>query len=169
MIFLMVRAWHIFLLIVLPVLFSGIINSDVSQFLALLSYVLVFCWYLFIGKSLNGVLPDKDQKNDTMFLICCFYEILFLCIVTVLTKNDVSDYEEMPISIAIFLLLFVLSFFYIIYFVSQAFYKSNYSFKNSRERYGYEVILLFFLIFIVGVWFIQPKINLLYKSNFKKV
>jgi hypothetical protein len=122
------------------------------------------CWFYAVGTHLNRILPDKVKTN----LIPFWASLLVLCLGVVLTFGPLlrpehpftaalREFHRLPLIPVPFYALFVISWLYVAYFVSK-----ELKAVENRQSIGFmEHLAEFFLIvyFLVGVWWIQPRIN----------
>ncbi len=165
MILLKLPAWQLFILIFALLFFSATLADHVLKIiLDLIAYFFIFFWYLFVGKEINERLPDEKRKPDLFFQINCFYMLAFFSLSAIMA--DSYSGEDMPVYILLLVLYLAFSFIYVVGFLTQTF-KSMQSVFYSRKspEYSSELVFIFFVVFIVGLWFVQPKINEFVKEN----
>jgi len=154
--------WQLFFVFTGAMLFYGIVPDEqhVLKIIAsVLLAVVLFGWFLILGTSLNENLPEDEQKPDTLFTISCFYGILLVCLSAVLKNVPIEDIAEYAIVLVI---LFGISFFYMIYFVSVLF-ASNQDHYTDREKLTAEVIFILFIVFVFGVLILQSRVRRFFK------
>ena len=150
-------SWQIFLAVFVPLVLSiNIPDFWISTTLAILAYGVLFGWFLVVGINLNEQLPDEEKKSDILFIINCFYLILFLSISSILEDGQES---EIPIILLLLVVYFAFAFFHVVSFVSQSFLALQELKSRKPTHYSSQSVFLYFFIFIVGIWFIQPRIN----------
>lgn len=160
-IFLKMRAWELFFLFIIPVLAGFLIPKNLEHnllpFVNLLFFILIIGWLYSVGINANRLLIKEIQINDTFFRLNIAY---FLGYVVVLFFN-VGSLKSILFDESSFAVLFSV---YFIFAVSYCFYfsskvlvmyeiKRNVSFNNHRK----EFFLL--IIFLIGIWILQPRIN----------
>ncbi len=160
------------------------INPDPSEFLIIWAYmpgiillatILFFCWFYTLGTNLHRRLPTDVKMNSLLFkifltifaistLLLCYFLYHFYSNIIPSAAQGHPPYIS-PLIILIIPLQFfsVFCIFYCMYFVA----KSLKSIELQREavfgEYIIEIILILFLI--VGIWFLQPKINNLFAEE----
>jgi len=160
MILLKISSWQFILLFLIPLFISANITSDwISICLNLFASILIFSWYLFTGKCLNEQLSDDEKESDVFFIINCFYLMVFTSVSSVLNSGQRGDETEMPLVLLVMAIYFVIAFLYVVYFASKSFLSVQEIRSRRSTHYSYQTVFLFFLIFVVGIWFIQPKMN----------
>ncbi|NVN96024.1 MAG: hypothetical protein HXX18_12150 [Bacteroidetes bacterium] len=147
-ILLKIKHWQLFLILFLPCYF---VNSKITMDLITIFLLIVFSlWVYSIG--VLGQLKNKElgfeKKVSTYFKINCFLLPLTWLIVQL---------SQFKITIFISSIYFWVALFYIIYFVSITIV--TYSNKKNAKFKESILTMIGFLIFPVGVWFIQPKVN----------
>lgn len=151
------QSWQIFLAIFLPLVISiNTVDYWLSISFGILSNSILFAWFLLIGKNLNEQLSDNEKRSDTFFIINCFYLILFLSASLIL---DDDNKGEMPPIVFVMVCYFLFAFLYVVYFTSQSFLLIQRIKTEKRDQLSFQQVFLSFMIFIVGIWVIQPKLN----------
>jgi|JI102314DRNA_FD_contig_71_2395741_length_1384_multi_2_in_0_out_0_2 hypothetical protein len=152
-------SWKIFFVFVGSMLFYGITPDEQSILkivASILLAVVIFGWFLILGTSLNDNLPEDQQKSDALFIISCFYGILLVSVSAIL--KDTAIDEEIAEYVVVLIVLFGLSFFYVIYFTSTL-YTSNQERFLDKEKLSAEVIFILFIAFIFGVLVLQSRVK----------
>jgi hypothetical protein len=165
MIFVKLPAWQLFLLIITPLFLSAnLSNYLVKIILDITVYFVIFLWYLFVGREVNDRLPEDKRKSDLFFQINCLYMLVFFSLSAVM--GDSFEGENMPVYILLLVLYLAFSFIYVVGFLAKTFESMQSVFYSRKPpEYSSLSIFFFFLIFIIGLWFIQPKINEFVKEN----
>ncbi|MEQ6121137.1 hypothetical protein [Reichenbachiella sp. MALMAid0571] len=155
-------SWQIFLMVFLPLMISAIVTDFlIGSILEIISYNILFGWFLLVGKNLNEQLNDDEIRPDTFFIINCFYLIVFSSIASIMNNGRES---EMPMIVLLLTVYFAFAFFYVVYFTAQSFLSMQEIKSRKSSQYSDQLVFLYFFIFIVGIWFIQPRINEYFKS-----
>lgn len=132
-----------------------------------LIYFVIFGWFYSVGVNLYKKLPPNTGINLKRFkkyffitLICCLLVgVIFIKYFTNLTSGN-TDFSTLPF---IILLAFVsmFCFTYCIYFIAKSLKIVELQ-KHTSDNLE-EFILL--CIFPIGLWFIQPRINSIFKNE----
>jgi len=123
---------------------------------SILLAVVVFGWFLILGKGLNENLPEDEQKSDTLFVVSCFYGMLIVSTSAIMKGVQI---DESQIEYAILLVVsFALSTLYVIYFVSTLFFDNQERFLD-KEKLSAELVFILFIAFVVGVLVIQSRVR----------
>lgn len=151
--------WLIFLIFLGVMLCYGIV-PDEQQILKMASSILlavvVFGWFLILGKGLNENLPEDEQRSDILFVVSCFYGMLIVSASAIIKGVEI---DESQIEYAILLVAsFALSTFYVIYFVSTLFSDNQERFLD-KEKLSAELVFILFIAFVVGVLVIQSRVR----------
>jgi len=179
--FLKAKHWQIFLIMYgIPILFQIILlgltfTSDNPIYIfstfpifMIVSVGTLFGWFWSIGVGLHNRLPQNSNLNLKKFKIFFFIPLIYILFIT-FSLMTVGIFSDSPppngmvgIGIGILIPLHLLSMFclfYLLYFCS----KTIKSIELNRDAlfgdYAAEFFLLWF--FIIGIWIIQPKINII--------
>ena len=188
--FLSLKHWQLFLLLVgLPFFFEfvmmGIIiaSSNIEPMevffpLFMITFIGVFFGWLYsLGINLYKRLPATVKMNLTAFKFFLIFPVVYMLCLSVFIggmffstfsgntsgTNAVGTANSNP---AIFLLIFpihlfaMFCIFYCIYFIAKALKAAEWQRPVTAGDYIGEFFLLWF--YIVGVWFIQPRVNKLF-------
>ncbi len=155
-------SYQVFLIIFIPLILSvNISDFWISTMFNILGYGMLFAWFLLVGRSLNEQLPDDEKRNDTFFIINCFYLIAFMSLSSILNSDKES---EMPAFVLLLAVYFVFAFFYVVSFTAQSFLSIQELKSKKSTHFNSQMVFLYFFIFIVGIWFIQPRLNEYFKE-----
>jgi hypothetical protein len=125
----------------------------------------MFCflaWFWSMGSFLSSIVQPGLRLKMGFFRIALIYPVVYLPLFIVL----IQKINHNPTLFAVIFPLHVFAMFcmfYLLYFVS----KSLVSAETSKPASFYDYAAPFFLIwfFPIGVWFTQPRINLLYEER----
>lgn len=151
--------WQIFFVFLGVIVFFTIIPEEQESLKVIATILLaasIFGWLLILGRSLNENLPEDQQKPDIVFIGSCFYCILLVCVSAILKSVPMDN--DMILYAVFFVVSFMVSFFYIIYFVSMLFVQNQDIFLN-KEKLKAEAVFLLFIVFIVGVLWLQSRVK----------
>lgn len=126
--------------------------------------VIIFGWFLLVGKNLNDELSDGERKPDLLFTINCFYLITLSSLSSILNVGNDTE-KDMPLFVLVMVIYFVIAFFQVSYFASNAFLSVQNINPKKPDHYGSQSIFFFFLFFVIGVWFIQPRVNQYFEKS----
>ena len=181
-IFLRIRHWQLFLLMVGPAILLDIIlfgsfvfPLDRSYVFILFPFVMIFCmailfgWLYAMGTNLHKQLPGNVRMNLVLFVILCLVAFIVIVLTSVLifisVNRTLADQEPpdvpMSLSLALFIyLFFMFCIFYCLYFIARALKAVELQRPVSIGDYIGEFFLLWF--YMIGVWIIQPRLNKLF-------
>lgn len=186
--FLSLKHWHIFFLILLFALFyasffcyntvmdlSGTFLSDWAFLVCtygvliasiLSSLVATLIWICCVGLGLQQDTPSDLQKNTIAFKIAIFF-LLATSITLFFYPIYVALYGSTELFFEIFLYVFGASFLglpYCIYFAAQTLRTAVLQRKPKFKEFFIEMCLI--IAFPIGLWMLQPKVNnVLYKVS----
>ena len=162
-------SWTIFLIFLLPYLFSYLIPKGLENIfvplIGILALNIWFLWICIIGNELNKRLPDFLIKPNRLFNLSITYLIIGF---TLLMVNSywLKMYTNSFILLALTLLGFA-SLYYSLYFTSRSLKELE---KKRNVTYSEYITIGFSLfVFLIGVWIIQPRIrNLILNPDYKE-
>jgi hypothetical protein len=161
------RHWQIFAyLIIVPAFFP---EDDSEIYFQIFWGLLFVIWVMKVDEELYNRLPDGMNLNFNLLLINFFISAVYLIVILLtiggyhITDDNYQDYGwKVWIYLPMHLYCFF-SFFYAIRFTAKAIA----SIENKRNvdisYYGTYMAALFF--FPIGIWWIQPKINKIFRQN----
>jgi len=162
--FLKAKHWHIFVvLFVIPQLASfAAIASMQIVFFSVMTAIFGLCllaWYWALGSFLSSASRPKFRMNIGLFRFAVLYP---LCYVPFFMWVAL-DFEDgiSPIIIPLHLLAMACMI-YVLYFVSKSLVLAETGKAASFSDYVGPLILFWF--FPLGIWFVQPRVNRLYKA-----
>jgi hypothetical protein len=180
-IFLRLKHWQLFILIVgLPFLYqiinisAFIITRELTIIFKLfpliigLMVLILFSWFYTLGVNLRPLLPDSVKMNLFRFKLFLFIPtvyILFFCfLMFIVFSIPAPEYVFGIFFLILPLHLFsMFCIFYCLYFVSKTLKSVQLQRPITFNDYAGEFFMLWF--FFIGVWFIQPRINKLFKNE----
>jgi len=175
----LVRAkhWQIFLLFVavlaigeFPVIgnFAAAVNpqegyAGVFVVTEVATAVAAWCflaWLWSVGSFLNSIVPTALRPGNKFFLFAVIYSAVYVPVSMAIFQsiNPKLFVATVPLS-----LLAVFCMFYNLYFVAKNLVIAETGRSASFSNYAGPFFLLWF--FLIGVWFIQPRINRLYTEQ----
>lgn len=178
--FLKLRSWQLFcLLVALP--FFGQFFVDpfslaargadfkelflVTGLVVFLSTIIVLVWFWALGTQLNQLVAQELRPSSGLFKVSVIfpavYALLFVFLFFSLTDNPSLSW--IPLFLCPFHLLAMISSLYSPYFLSK-----NLVLAERRGEIKTEDFIgpfFAFCLFPVGIWFIQPRVNALYKQH----
>lgn len=177
-IFLRMKHWQLFLLIMLVPLFLPLIvllaialSGDSLMVLAAIPIIVLVCvgvffsWFYALGTGLHEKLPEESDLKIGRFKFSIFlpvtYMLLISLYITSMFFNGEQALEEnFPSIFAVIVPLHLLSMFcifYSIYFISKALKSVELQRNVTFNDYAGEFFLLLF--YFIGIWILQPRIN----------
>jgi hypothetical protein len=176
-IFVRARHWQIFLLVVavlavgeFPVIgnFTAAVNpqegyAGVFVVTEVATAVAAWCfllWLWSLGSFLNSIVPTAIRPGNKFFLFAVLYSALYVPVSMAIFQsiNPKLFVATVPLS-----LLAVFCMFYNLYFVAKNLVIAETGRSASFSNYAGPFFLLWF--FLIGVWFIQPRINRRYAEK----
>jgi hypothetical protein len=177
--FLRAKAWQVFL-IVLGSDFIGRVALTVTEVLRmsprtpdysiLVAAVAAICgsgfvvWLWFLGAALNGVVIQASQRQSTRSLSASVLVIISFIVVSVTPLRSPRALSPWALSITVPLgLVLVVLALYTVDFVAVSLLLAE---TGRIPTFGEYVKPFFLLLFFpLGIWFIQPRLNRLYKTG----
>ncbi|TGE26183.1 hypothetical protein [Hymenobacter metallicola] len=161
----MLRAkhWQVFLYI-LPILILAnitIVDSPLlSNSMSALAYGCYFTWFALLGNRLFLLLPRNVDFSLTWFLVDTVVVIATFAATVILT-DDRSFQGEGLMALPVFYVFFAAG--HTFWFLAATLVAVE---KRRRPEFGfYFGTLLLFLFWPIGVWFIQPRLNKVWKEQ----
>jgi hypothetical protein len=170
-IFLRLKHWQLFGLFFIWQIVSIIASITEQTLMAfitgLLFDVIFFGWLYTLGANLNKRLPNKIKMNLILFK----WFIVILIIYVVFYGMFISNFwlNKCTYSIASILPFQFLAMFcmlYCFYFVAKSLKTVELQRPVTFNDYAGEFFLI--MLFIIGIWFIQPRINKIFESTLQK-
>jgi len=161
--FLTLKHWHIFVLFfVLPEIvgFIGIGSMRIKLFMAVtvLFIACLLAWYWSVGSFLSSAVVPKFRMKAGFFHFAVLYPLLYISLVFwfLVTYGDRGWAVIIPLH-----LFAMFCMFYVLYFVS----KNMVTAETGKPALlpDYIGALMLFWFFPIGVWFIQPRVNQIYR------
>jgi hypothetical protein len=164
--FLKLKSWELFLMIVLPLgltyLMQFTYTVSLIGSLVLFVVMVVFAWLFSIGKWANQQLPEDQQKNLALFTLGFIVPIIYISLLILVYLPTLGpDSRPQPPSWMFPLhMLSLAGTFYCIWFSARQY--------MALQRYHDVDFLIFssafFLMwmFPLGIWIIQPGVNKLF-------
>ena len=172
-ILLKLKAWQMFVLILLPMLAPGYVLNKTDSFNIFLVVMIIWLlvivsWMYTVGATANSLLPSHLKKNITIyrlgFIAPLLYTIfMFLYVMPNLQINPDTKGFPLPTWVIPLHLISVFGMFYGLWFTAKQFV----TLQKLKEVKFIDYSGPFFLFWFspLGVWFLQPKINELFNSK----
>ncbi|MBB4035222.1 hypothetical protein GGR21_001111 [Dysgonomonas hofstadii] len=136
-----------------------------------------FGWYYALGTNLYKKLPENVNMSIHKFKIFLFIPTIYISSIFILLSimfyniNNIQEMNEMMLGIFPIIFLIVLPLhlfsmfcvFYCMYFISKAL--KSIEINNTAITEDYIGYFLMFWFIIIGIWFIQPKINRIFENE----
>jgi len=145
--------------------------STIIPVITVVCVIVYFLWFYSLGLSLHKKLPSSVNMSLNRFLVFISYPLVYLIGFCFFMSRAMKITDDLPPSVfstAILLIIPLHLFamfcmFYCLYFVSKALKSA----ELQREALlgDYIVDMLLFWFFIVGIWFLQPRINKLFAED----
>lgn len=175
--FLTIKHWQLFAIIfAIPLILQFVImgallinSSDTLLFtifpiLMGCEMIIFFCWFYSLGINLHKKLPETIKMSLIKFKIFLFIPAIYMVFFTLFF---VSLFDKGVLNPAIFIVIFPCHFlsmfgvFYDLYFISKSLKTVELQRPVKFEDFAGEFFL--FLIFPIGIWFLQPRVNKIFK------
>lgn len=182
-VFLRMKAWHVFVLVVVIPLFAHFLVislafevDDPRSILQYYPFIMIFFagiflgWMYSLGVGLNKLTPAEIRPKLIYFKIFQLYLIIFIILSQCFAYYVIAHYPDevithypdraqipIPLFVAPMHIFAVFCGFYGFYFVSK-----NLEMANRRQKvkfYDFAGAFFLLIIFPIGIWFLQPKIN----------
>ena len=184
------KHWQLFSVFYgLPLLFESLLffkynnrfsNINSSEFLALnflnilIPLLIYFIWLWYVGKKLNYNLPLGIKQNEITLNVSFLFIILYLIFLFFLINSGIlynfitliNNSKNINIIIP-FLFITLLTFFALLFccfFVAKSLRRKEIK-RNVKFDEFFIDFLLIIVLFPIGIWFIQPRINKLFSSD----
>lgn len=187
--FLRLKHWQLFMLLMgipfigqIVTFFVVFTSSDPFAVFAIMPFIMIifmtafFCWFYSLGVNLHQKLPATVQTNLKRFKLFLFLPVIYILLMVTIgpfALSNISNPEADPspffVSFAIILPMHLFSMFCIFYclrFIAKTMKAVEWQRQVSFSDYAGEFFLIWF--FPIGVWFIQPRINELFKEKNKE-
>jgi hypothetical protein len=117
-------------------------------------------WLWSLGSFLNSIVPIAPRPGNKFFSFAVIYSALYIPVSMAIFQsiNPKLFVATVPLS-----LLAVFCMFYNLYFVARNLVIAETGRSGSFSNYAGPFFLLWF--FLIGVWFIQPRVNRLYADK----
>jgi hypothetical protein len=179
------KHWQIFLIgfavqailpIVLVSISLAINNPDYTRYF-LLSYMvpfllLYFGWYYTAGTNFQKGLPPTVSMNLKLFKLLLFIPLVYIFIISSMMFGVFGDFsmgdQMLTPGFALIIFIHLLSMFcllYCMYFIAKAMKAMELQRPVTFSDFAGELFLLWF--FPIGIWLLQPRINLMFDPKLK--
>lgn len=177
------KAWQVFLLLVLPMFASQfylVSNLSLQQplsieefealfgqtiLMSLLMAFILLAWLLSIGMAANRRVKENLRRNTRLALASAVYAISYIAIAPFIWPGpgELSSGESSMALVFPFHLLAMVAVFYVLAFAARNIIMAERQSEVSFFDYSGPFFLMWF--FPVGVWFVQPRVNRLVSSQ----
>jgi hypothetical protein len=174
-VFLRAKAWQLFFLLfcipfalsfvlsVMSIAMKGnIFDFGVVSFINIMIVIVFIGWFWTIGTKLNAKVNQDIRMKSNLFRFALIYVAVYALIFHFVTPFFQS-HQGLIFNIIPFHLFAIVCIFYGIYFVSKNIVMAERQQTVCLSDYIGEFFLVWF--FPIGVWFIQPKINEMFKDE----
>lgn len=184
------KHWQLFLVFYgLPLLFESLLffkynnrfsNINSSEFLALnflnilIPLLIYFIWLWYVGRKLNYNLPLGIKQNEITLNVSFLLIILYLIFLFFLINSGVlynfitlinsSKNVNILIPFLLITLLTFLALLFCCFFVAKSLRRKETK-RNVKLDEFFIDFLMIIVLFPLGIWFIQPRINKLFSSD----
>jgi hypothetical protein len=166
-ILLRLKHWQIFLTLFLPFIFQA--DSVFGQILWGLFFVIYLAWIYMIGATAYTRLPRGHNVKLIYFNASFIFQIITLTITCffhggyTITQDNYQEFGSKLWYVIPFILLGLLSLLYVFYFAAKMLMSAlEGKVVDFDKSLGY---FFAFWFFPIGIWFIQPKANILDNDN----
>ena len=164
--FLIARHWQIAILQLVPIACIFLVGKYLSpvqvSFMWFLLVSVSVIWLYSIGAAANLALEPALQKKVTIFRIAAFASLFIFVMVLPIMYQLSQTNSTHPAWLVYLLFAGLTSFYYMLWYASSQFVAAE---KKAEPNYfEYALPMLGFWFSIVGVWFLQPRVNRLLGS-----
>jgi len=159
--FLIAKHWQIAIMQIIPIICVFLLDDFLLPLQVVFMWILLFAvtvlWLYSIGVAANLLLETSLQKSELVFLIATLASLFIF--ITVLLVMYRSFQFSLPPPRWLFYLLFtgLASFYYTLWYAASQFVAAE---KKAEAIYiEFAFPMLGFWFGIVGVWFLQPRVN----------
>jgi hypothetical protein len=117
-------------------------------------------WLWSLGSFLNSIVPPPLRPAKKFFLFAIVYSVAYLPVSMAIFQSISPKLFAATVPLS---LLAVYCAFYNLYFVAKNLVTAETGRSSSFSSYAGPFFLLWF--FLIGLWFIQPRVNRLYADN----
>ena len=165
--FLKFRSVELFILLVIPVIFSIVIpESGKHVFIPILNcifFLLLFGWIFSTGNIL-GKQWNENGSNLLLFKLCILIVVISVIVFNIIGIAGSSNIYEINKPLPLIISVIVLSaIFYCFYYVSKILRSLELNRNVTFEQHQKEFFLFF--IFVIGIWILQPRIRKLLNAG----
>lgn len=126
--------------------------------------LLFMSWLWSLGSSLNKFIPSELRPNVSPFKYALVYSFSYIFVSQIYIVNltiGYSSHEMLQIYVT-FHLFAICCFFYVLFFIAK-----NIAIYEQKSYVGFSNLSSYFFllwIFPLGIWYLQPRINRIYKK-----
>ena len=190
--FVRMRHWHIFVLVVaLPLLISRVgwvvaVNPEAATILNTVFLILLiipfgafYGWLWAVGSFVNRIAEGQNNSSDIRFLVALLLSAgigFFLLMSILLTVNMGETVEQMDpewiessdettalVFVYVMLVIMFISLFYCLNFLAKRLVRAEHPQRTKAPEYFSEFVMA--AVFPIGIWFLQPRVNSLYSGK----
>lgn len=171
-IFLKLKSWQMFLLMIAPMFMPMLILRGPEGFrwfgvITLIWMLVLVGWFYSVGSNANKRLPEGLRKNTAIYRTGFFVAILYAALMAIIVFPNVALSPQQPFAPPAWLVPLHLGtmfgMFYGLWFTAKQFVTLQ---KNESVAFlDYSGPFFLFWFAPVGVWFLQPRINELFRQE----
>lgn len=166
----LLKHWQLFIILVSSV-FIPDIHPLINKIIAFLYFSFFIFWMFSIGTVLSNEILQKDKPKVNYYNVTCALFVKLFGVIIFTTNDGIhitnSNYKEYGLWIwpLLILTLYMLwSILYILYFTAKVIHLANMKLNNTSESITTNYFFAFWF-YIIGIWFIQPKVAELLSKN----
>ena len=157
--FLKIKAWQLFLLILVPVFLPYPKGVGLIGFLGLnwlVPVIVTIAWLYSIGMSVNSRLPNGLKASTLLYNVSFLMPLIYAVLFLLLFLQSVELFRW-PVWFTFIHFAFTIGTVYGLWFTAKQYVTFT---RNEKVQFAdYIETLFLFWFFPIGVWVIQPKIN----------
>jgi hypothetical protein len=165
--FLTAKHWQIATLQIIPIICIFVLRDLLSPtqiaFMWILLFAVTVMWLYSIGAAANFLLPASLQKSELIFRIGALVSLFIFITVLLIMYRSFQMNSPPPGWLNYLLLPGLFSFYYTLWFTASQFVAAEKKAEASYLEYAFP--MLGFWFGIVGVWFLQPRVNRVLGKN----
>lgn len=163
--FLRAKHWQLFLLLLILAVVDSVaryvlhLPKGYDYVIGAVEYVVLLVWFWSMGTFLAGLSQARFHLSKRMFHIA----LIFTPVESSFSFWYGATTNGVPFSVAFVLQAFgVFCFWYLFYFLARSLVMAEMEAIPIFEQYVGTLFALLF--FVIGIWFIQPRVNRLYEN-----
>jgi peptidoglycan/LPS O-acetylase OafA/YrhL len=155
--FLTAKHWQIFIVLLIGLLlgnFTVVGHPEISVAVRVTGFLITFAWQLSIGHGLYQFLPAKVEVKYNLFIINWFVVMVVICAASIYSDGEGMTFTGVAALPGLYV---VYAFLHMLIFPAKLL--TSVEMRKEAHFGDYFVTFLLMILWPVGVWFIQPRLN----------